>query len=234
MGRLDAVLGRCLEANNRWIARREQGTPNPLPLSRVPGLGELQASVDDLAGEWRRFVAGGGTLPRLDDVLGEDQGADGTWRAGLIWFAGRRVEPLADAFPRTLELTERIGGLRAVLWSVLDAGTELPEHRGPNAGVLRFHLGVDCGAHAGLRIDGHDIDMVDGAAVLFDDTDPHASWNRGGAPRTTLFLEFVRPLDGAVGRVNRVVQRALAQDSRYRNAPRRAASLQRAAGSASP
>ena len=39
------------------------------------------------------------------------------------------------------------------LWSVLDPGSELPEHVGPNAGVLRYHLGVRCGQDAALAVE---------------------------------------------------------------------------------
>jgi beta-hydroxylase len=62
----------------------------------------------------------------------------------------------------------------------------------------------------------------DGVGILFDDTEDHEAWNRGPAPRVTLFCELVRPVHGPARLANAGVQRLLALDPRYRRAPRRA------------
>lgn len=172
--------------------------------------------------EWDHFVAGGGRLPRIEELLLESQGNDGDWRAGLLMSRGRPCGPLTPSFPRTVAALGRVPGLRSALWSVLEPGTELPEHTGPNAGMLRYHLGVRCGERAAVRIGDVVVPYRDGEGVLFDDTEPHAAWNRGTTSRVTLFCEIERPLPPWPRWSNRSVQALISLDPRYRKAPERA------------
>jgi beta-hydroxylase len=135
---------------------------------------------------------------------------------------GRPVPALAARFPATVARLATIPGLLSALWSVLEPGVELPEHRGPNAGVLRYHFVVVSNDDTALQVAGRTIPYVEGDGVLFDDTAPHAAWNRGSTPRVTLMCELLRPLEGATGWANRSVQRLRSLDPRFRLAARRA------------
>ena len=220
---LQSLLGRLVRVNNERIQAVDGDAPNPRPLASVHWHEELLEAWPGIRAEWERFSSSGSRLPRIEDLLGEDQGADGVWRAGLLVAGGRPCQPLADRFPVTVAALGRVPGLRAALWSVLGPGTELTPHRGPNAGVLRYHLGVDCGPASALEVAGEVVTYTDRVGVLFDDTALHAAWNRGPADRVTLFCEVLRPLPPVADLRNRVVQRLLARDPRYRLAPRRAA-----------
>lgn len=219
------LLGPLVAANNARVRLHaaDREAPNPRPLDGVAWNRALEAAWEPVRAEWDRFVAGGGRLPRIDDLIDEDQGNEGTWRAGLLVSRGKPVAALADHFPRTLATLAPVPGLWSALWSVLEPGAELPPHVGPNAGMLRYHLGVDCGADAALAVGDVTVAYRDGHGILFDDTDLHAAWNRGPRPRTTLFLEVLRPTPGPAGIANRAVQELLALDPRYRRAPARAA-----------
>lgn len=220
----ERLLGRAVAANNERLRRGEVGTgaTNPRDLRGAAWNDRLEAGHAEVRAEWDRFVAGGGRLPRIEEVIGEDQGNEGAWRAGILVSRGRPATDLAERFPATLGLLAHVPGLWSALWSVLEPGTELLEHVGPNAGVLRYHLGVRCGEASGLRVGEVTVPYRDGRAVLFDDTVPHAAWNRGPAPRVTLFLEVLRPAPGVRGAANRAVQHLIALDPRYRRAPARA------------
>jgi beta-hydroxylase len=228
VGAIDRLLGVLVERNNRSAISSTRPGPNPWSVTEVPGLSHVVDSSAAIRAEWDGLGSAGLRLPRLDDLLGESQGAEGTWRAGLLVHRGRPVPPLGDLFPVTTAALQEVAGLRSALWSVLEPGTELPEHRGPNAGVLRFHLGVDCGEHAGLDVAGTQVPYRDGVGVLFDDTAPHAAWNRGERDRVTLFVELRRPLAGTAEVFNRGVQEMLSLDRRYRSAPGRASEWHRA------
>lgn len=164
----------------------------------------------------------GGQLPHLRDLLDEDQGSNGPWKAGLLISKGTPATSLAERFPTTVARTLDVPGIWSALWSVLPPGTELPEHHGPNAGVLRFHLGVACPELSALRVNDTVMPYRDRGAILFDDTALHEAWNRGSADRVTLFLEVLRPAAGTTDLLNRLTQRLLALDRRYRCAPARA------------
>ena len=91
--------------------------------------------------------------------------------------------------------------------------------------MLRYHLGVRCGEDSALRVGSTVVPFRDREGVLFDDTVPHEAWNRGDEPRVTLFCEVLRPLPRGRAAANRLVQRIISLDPRYRRAPSRAARL---------
>ena len=122
--------------------------------------------------------------------------------------------------PRPSRRSGRSRGLRSALWSVFEPGTELPEHTGPNAGMLRYHLGVRCGDDAAVRVGDVVVPYRDGEGVLFDDTVPHAAWNRGAEPIgsrcSARSSGRCRP---AAAWANRAVQSLISLDPRYRECP---------------
>ena len=184
------AVGRILQANNDRMRRgaADSQPPNPRDINRFPWGGRLAGSWDDIRAEWDEFTQAGGQLPHRRDLLDEDQGSDGPWKAGLLISKGKPATRLAERFPTTVERTLDVPGIWSALWSVLPPGTELPEHQGPNAGVLRFHLGVDCPEHSALRVNDTVLPYQDKRAILFDDTALHEAWNRGSTDRVTLFL----------------------------------------------
>ena len=210
-------------ANNARVRSADPTEDNPRPVDGMAGHRLLSSRFDAIRAEWEDFEAEQGRLPRIEQVLDEDQGNDGAWRAGLLVAHGRPVRPLADRFPVTVAALQWFPGLLSALWSVLEPGAELPEHSGGNAGVLRYHLGVAARGNTALRVADTLVPYRDGAGVLFDDTAPHAAWNHGPARRVTLFCELLRPLPAPASWGNRAVQRLLALDPRYRLAPHRAA-----------
>ncbi len=219
----EAVAGALVRRNNELVRRAEGSAENPRPLGGVAWHERLAGRTPEIRAEWDRFVGAGGRLPLLDDLLGEPQGASEPWRAGLLVSKGRAVPELARRFPVTTAAALEVPGIRSALWSVLAPGAGLHEHRGPNAGVLRYHLGVVSTGGAALQVGDEVVPYVEGEGILFDDTQPHAAWNRGECDRVTLFLEVLRPIDPVRGAVNRAVQAVLGLDRRYRQAPRRAA-----------
>ncbi|MEZ5310671.1 MAG: aspartyl/asparaginyl beta-hydroxylase domain-containing protein [Microthrixaceae bacterium] len=150
------------------------------------------------------------------------------WRVGLVMHLGRPVEPIASHFPATIAALSQVPSLRSALFSVMEAGAELGDHVGPNAGVLRYHLGVIGTEGSGLRIDGEVYPYEDGSSILFDDTVVHSGWNRSNNDRVTLFCEVLRTLTGATELMNRLTQALLTVDPRYRRAPQRAVEWHRA------
>lgn len=228
MNLAERVLGPVVEANNARARRvaLDRHEPNPRSLRSGHWNDRLTAAFPAMRAEWDAFAATD-RLPHIADLISEDQGNEGAWRAGLLVSRGRPIG-LAERFPVTMAALAEVTGLWSALWSVLEPGTELPEHDGPNAGVLRYHLGVDCGADSALEVAGVVTPYRDGEGILFDDTALHAAWNRGDRPRVTLFCEVLRPLPRVAAVANRGVQELIALDPRYRQAPARAREWDRA------
>jgi beta-hydroxylase len=216
-----------LGLNNALVARGSGDEANPRPVDDLLWNQRLVERAPELRAEWFRFRTAGGRLPRIEDVLGEHQGNTEVWGAGLLWSRGRPAGPLLDRFPLTVDALRQVPGLRSALWSVLAPGTELPEHTGPDAGVLRYHLGIDCPPHCALRVGDVEVPYRDGVGILFDDTAPHAAWNRSSVERVTLFCEIERPAGWPASAVNRLTHSLLERDPRYGAAPERATAWDR-------
>lgn len=212
----DRVLSRVVEANNGRVAWVDPVSRNPRSLDGVEWHARLLTSMSVITAEWSAFVTSHGRLPHIEDILGEDQGNLGMWRIGVL-VADRGTSELARrAFPNTTAAVLAVPGLRAALWSELGPGTVLTEHEGPNAGVLRYHLGVECGEGSALRVAGSVVPFTDGVGILFDDTARHGAWNHSEQSRITLFLEIERPLPRLSSLRNRAVQTMIAADPRRR------------------
>lgn len=227
MGAWERAAARIVRSNNRRIERVDRGSPNPRPVDGLEWHRRLSAAHSAIRGEWDRFADGGGSLPVIEAIIGEHQGNEGWWGAGLLVANGRVLPAMRDRFPVTTAALSGIPGLRSALWSELGAGARIPTHAGPNAGVLRYHLGIRCGDDTALRVGEVVVPYRDGEGVLFDDTTPHEAWNRDSTPRVTLFCELYRPLPGLTGLANLLVQRVISLDARYREAPERAAEWDR-------
>lgn len=214
----DSVVG----WNNRRILRAEVGRDPMRSVERLRWHLQLVDAWPEIRAEWDAFVDASQRLPLLRDVVGQDLGNTGEWFAGVFLSGGVPVPTMARWFPRTLAAVSAVPGLRYAMWSVLGPGTELAVHTGLNAGVLRYHLGIDCGHDAALRIGEHEYPYLDGEGILFDDMAEHTAWNRGPTPRVTLFLELDRGLPRVASWRNRVVQRVIATTPGYRHVPDRA------------
>lgn len=225
-----AAADRLVTWNTARIRRLEPDAPNPRPIDDEPWARRVKAAHPAIEAEWDAFTESGGRLPYIDDFLGSWQGNVGGWwkTAGLI-SRGRPRAPVADLFPRTVATLLEIPHLLSAIWSVLGPGAELPPHTGRNAGALNLLVGVHCPAGSGHEIEGVPVSVDGGRVVLFDDTLPHAAWNRSDEPRVLLIGDALRPLPGLDGAVNAAVQWASYRlTPTFRTAVRRGAELHHA------
>ena len=219
MGPVERSLNALVVANNARLRRADPVTANPRSLAGIPWHQRLVGDLDEITREWSAFTATGERLPHIEDVLGEHQGNIGPWRVGVLRVNRASTRLARERFPVTLAALEAIPRLEAALWSVLEPGTELTEHRGPNAGVLRYHLGVVCPEGAALQVGDTVVPYGVGEGILFDDSAPHAAWNHGTTPRVTLFCEMERPLPGLAAAQNRMTQALMGAAAGRRRIP---------------
>lgn len=194
--------------------------PNPRVTENLDWDRYLRSRWIDISAEWHTFRDSGGRLPNMEWLVGQWLGNSGTWQGGVLLSSGRQAALLSRHFPVTMEALARIPGLRSALWSVLSPGASIPEHQGPNPGVLRLHLGVDCPADAALELESRVLPYRNGETVLFDDTAPHAAWNQSDRERVTLFCELLRPLPQPWHQLNRFSQDLLSLTPRLREKQR--------------
>ena len=120
------------------------------------------------------------------------------WKTFVFCAYGNYIAKNCETCPETFKAIKRIKGLQTAWFSILEAGTHLPEHEGPYNGVLRYHLGLMIPsfntAQCGIRVNGETRSWEIGKSLIFDDSFKHEAWNLTDSERVVLFVDFVRPL----------------------------------------
>ena len=104
--------------------------------------------------------------------------------------------------PQTIELIKNIPNVKAAMFAVLPAGSELLMHRDPYAGSLRYHLGLITpnSEKCHIVVDGESYWWKDGDDVIFDETYIHYAENKTDMDRIILFCDVERPVKTMFGR----------------------------------
>jgi beta-hydroxylase len=145
-------------------------------------------------------------FPETSDVVGHDQGNEGSWTTYMLCSYGTWLEFNCARCPRTTDLVRRVPRVEIAGFAVLHAGAHLPRHRGPTTS-LRYHLGVKVPDPPGAsRIAvGDDVHAwAEGVSLAFDDAVEHEAWNDADEDRYVLFVEARWSLRGVAGVTNRL------------------------------
>jgi len=149
-------------------------------------------------------------LEREELIKGSDKyndvGFNSFFRRGwkrfyLKWYDD--FHPSAKKYcPQTIELIKQVPEIKAAMFAVLPAGSELLQHRDPYAGSLRYHLGLITpnSAACNIVVDGQPYYWKDGEDVLFDETYIHYAENKTDMDRLILFCDVERPVRTWFGR----------------------------------
>src|ERR1700733_12574886 len=135
-----------------------------------------------------------------------DMGFNSFFRRGwkrfyLKWYDD--FHPSAKKYcPKTIELIKQIPEVKAAMFAVLPAGSELLQHRDPYAGSLRYHLGLITpnSEQCHIVVDGQSYAWKDGDDVIFDETYVHYAENKTDTDRIILFCDIERPVKTIFGR----------------------------------
>jgi aspartyl/asparaginyl beta-hydroxylase (cupin superfamily) len=161
-----------------------------------------------------------GDIPSFQEISEENRVLtdDDRWKTFFFRAWGIRVPGNCARCPATAALLEQIPGLKSALFSILLPHKHLPAHRGPYAGVLRYHLGLLVPDEAKCRIRvGHQIGhWREGASLMFDDTFEHEVWNDSDSVRVVLFADILRPLPWPLHVLNLAVIGFIARSSLVR------------------
>jgi hypothetical protein len=124
---------------------------------------------------------------------------DARWSAFHLWQAGERVEDNASRCPLIMRILERPpiprihGRSPMALISILRPGTHIPPHNGMLNTRLICHIPLVVPPGCRLRVGAETREVVEGKAMIFDDSVEHEAWNDGGSVRAVLLFEIWRP-----------------------------------------
>ena len=157
----------------------------------------LEEGTEAILAEFQAYQATHASIPAFNSLSPEQQRiADQSWKSLILMAYGRELPINTRFFPKTLELLHNIPGLQSAMFSIFSPGTQLSPHRGPYAGVWRYHLGLiipqerDCF----LQVLNEKRHWIKGKSLLFDDSFEHFAQNNTKEMRMVLFLDMERPL----------------------------------------
>jgi aspartyl/asparaginyl beta-hydroxylase (cupin superfamily) len=124
---------------------------------------------------------------------------DARWSAFHLWKDGSQVAENAKRCPLIMRLLElppipRINGRSPMaLISILRPGTHIPPHHGMLNTRLICHVPLVVPHGCRLRVGAETREVIEGQAMIFDDSIEHEAWNDGDAVRAVLLFEIWRP-----------------------------------------
>lgn len=159
------------------------------------------------------------SLPKLHEVQREQYrvSADDKWRVFVISGWGHVSEAGERMCPETARLVREIPGVRSALFSILDAGAQVPDHRGHIKGLLRGHLAMRVPEEREkcfLRVENEVCHWEEGKLLIFDDSYRHEVQNNTDEERIVLLLHFDRPMN-RLGRFTNAILMAAIRKSPF-------------------
>ena len=128
------------------------------------------------------------------------------WKSFFLKALGEDVLEHQNICPNTTRALKNIPGVINAFFSILKPGAYIPPHRGPYAGILRYHLGIIIPqGDVGIKVNGQLFYWKEGESLFFDDSFEHEVWNRTGSKRVILFVDLVRPLPKALSVLNNIM-----------------------------
>ena len=124
---------------------------------------------------------------------------DARWSAFHLWQGGELVEENARRCPLTMRLLElppipRIRGRSPMaMFSILRPGTHIEPHHGMLNTRLICHIPLVVPGNCRLRVGAETREVVEGKAMIFDDSFEHEAWNDSDSVRAVLLFEIWRP-----------------------------------------
>jgi len=184
----------------RVMARQSLIADQPVAdIEQFPWAAEIEAHYDTIRAELERVLERRESLPRLHDLQKQQYriSADDKWKAFVLKGWGLRAEEGERLCPKTLALVEQVPGVRTAFFSVLDAGAQIPEHRGFMKGLLRAHLPMivpDKREDCTIWLEDTPYHWEERRMFIFDDTYRHKVHNDTDQERIVLLLHFDRPM----------------------------------------
>jgi len=175
------------------------------PREMFPWVAEFESSVPALRAEIEQVLADDrGLQPYVQESAdrasrGHSLLDDARWSAFHLWREGKPVEENARRCPLTMRLLERAPLPRIddrspmALFSILRPGTHIPPHNGMLNTRLICHIPLVVPPGCRLRVGAETREVIEGEAMIFDDSIEHEAWNDGDAVRAILLFEIWRP-----------------------------------------
>ena len=186
---------------NRFLAKNSRVGDLPLfESSSFPFTTLLEEHADIIAAEAHAILLERNGIHPVSDVSPDHKriAHDKRWKSFFLIGYGYRFDHNCARCPQTTKILEQIPGLNSGFFSIMEAGTEIPTHRGVTKAVLTCHLGLVIPNPKGtcaIKVRDETYHWQLGKTLVFDDTFQHEAWNHSNSERVILLLQFKRPMN---------------------------------------
>lgn len=127
------------------------------------------------------------------------------WRLFYIKMLGELNDEAKGLCPIIINHLSSIKRVYNVTIAVLEPKVGLAAHRGPYAGILRYHLGIKVpkANPPHIRVDKQIHVWQEGQSIVIDDVFEHEVINNSEDLRVILIVDFLRPMNPFLNLVNR-------------------------------
>lgn len=204
----------ALKAKDWWEARIAAASPHGDPpiydSSEFPWVAEVEKEWRTIRREVDAILDRRAEMPSFHEILSQVSTitTDDQWKTFFLFAPGMDASANRAKCPETTRIVRRIPGMTTAMFSILSPHKHIPAHRGPYAGVLRYHLGLlvpEPKELCRIRIGNQVVNWEEGKSIVFDDTYNHEVWNDTDGVRVVLFVDFIRPLRGPLNAVNKAM-----------------------------
>lgn len=205
-------------SNARHFLIRQSSIPDQsfLDTSNFSWTEMLEKNADIIKQELDQVMAHRELLPKVYELQREQYrvSSDNKWKMFILFGWGNWFEEAEHMCPYTINMLQKIPGLRVAAFSILDAGANIPEHKGRIPGLLRGHLALIVPQDSNkcyLRIEEKICHWEEGKMLIFDDTYRHGVQNQTDQERIILLLHFDRPMNWLGRRVHQLIMLLIQQ-----------------------
>jgi len=209
----DLTFNHVLYRPMQWLVRRfsSVGQHQFFDPSEFAWIPRIEAGWTAIRDELRALLSDRERIPSFEKIAPVNTPGgvqDDRWKSYWLYAYGRKTADNCRRCPETTRLIDTIPGIKTAFFSILAPGKHIPEHSGPYAGVLRYHLGLVVPRRkeaCRIRVGSDLAHWEEGRSLIFDDSHPHEVWNDTDEERAVLFVDFARPLPFPVSVLNEAV-----------------------------
>jgi aspartate beta-hydroxylase/beta-hydroxylase len=201
------------QALNRYFLKNSGGRNRfriMSPYSLFPESRKLDHQFDQIKSEVTKLIESRDVRKYgdIDPLRAAEVSTD--WR---LYYAYMLGETNTDAYrdcPLFVDFAERTPRVVNAIIAILEPGVTLKAHKGPYAGILRYHLPLTVPDNnpPRLRVDREIHTWKEGEGILIDDTFEHEVYNESDGRRIMLIIDIRRPMGLLPDAMNRLSLRA--------------------------
>jgi beta-hydroxylase len=135
------------------------------------------------------------TFDGENDYIGSGGDGDKQWRIQLIKMLDVYAKDIESQLPNLCKSLDQSPEIVSCVLSVLDPGVKIPMHVGYYKGLMRYMLPITVPKdrdNIWLNVNGLKYTWTEGDGILWDDTYPHAVYNRTNEKRIVLYMDVLR------------------------------------------